>query len=126
MKTDTNDDTKSTTECEGSDVVPCSMVYQSVKLTVDEQLMMNISDNLRDGLEYMQESLIDHDNALGRTTRRNKGVALLIESDIRKIKSSIESLDKQWPRLTTNNQHYIEKEQLYLKITTRLITLSSR
>jgi len=49
-------------------------------------------DAIQIGTEYAQELLIEHDAALGRTTRTNKATAERLEAEIKIMKATIKKL----------------------------------
>ena len=67
---------------------------KSDRIPVDKILLRDILDGLESGLESINEELIKHDAALGRTTRKNQNYAELLEDEIRKIKTTIEKVKK--------------------------------
>ncbi len=63
--------------------------YEPVTISIPEQDLRNILDCLESGLESSQELLIQHDVNFGRTTKKNKMLANILESEIERTKSSI-------------------------------------
>jgi len=63
-----------------------------VKIAVEEALLLNILDTLKDSMSYIEEELAHHDLTLGRTTRKNLSYAELMENDIRTSKRVIKDL----------------------------------
>ena len=66
-------------------------------IKVEETLFCEIYNQLNDSLEYMNDALSDHDNSLGRTTRKNRAYAAVIENDIRTAKRLISELESSLP-----------------------------
>ena len=66
--------------------------YQPEMWTVREDCIYNAIDSIERGLDYAREALVNHDNALGRTTYKNKTWAETIESDIRQMEFSLKCL----------------------------------
>ena len=67
-------------------------VEPKLYITVEKSLLENTCVNLKTALEYVQEALVEHDNALGRTTSKNRRYAQMMESDIEKIQLSINEI----------------------------------
>lgn len=63
--------------------------YEPVTISIPEQDLRNILDCLESGLESSQELLVQHDVNFGRTTKKNKMLANILESEIERTKSSI-------------------------------------
>lgn len=61
-------------------------------IQIPEQDLRNILDCLESGLESTQELLIQHDRNLGRTTKKNKMFAEMMESEIERTKTVIKQL----------------------------------
>lgn len=47
---------------------------------------------IESGLNYARESLSEHDASLGRTTRKNRATAELMEKDIRSMEEALKQL----------------------------------
>ena len=63
--------------------------YEPLMIQIPEQDLRNILDCLESGLESSQELLIQHDVNFGRTTKKNKMLADILESEIERTKNSI-------------------------------------
>ena len=66
-------------------------------IKVEETLFCETFNQLTESLDYLVEALADHDNALGRTTRKNRAYASVIENDIRNTKRLISELGSSLP-----------------------------
>lgn len=66
--------------------------YEPLMIQIPEQDLRNILDCLESGLESTQELLIQHDRNLGRTTKKNKMFAEMMESEIERTKTVIKQL----------------------------------
>lgn len=71
--------------------------YEPLMIQIPEQDLRNILDCLESGLESTQELLIQHDRNLGRTTKKNKMFAEMMESEIERTKTVIKQLKLQLP-----------------------------
>lgn len=61
---------------------------------VEKDLIYALKLAAKNGLEYAEECLTEHDARLGRTIRRNREWAENIESDIKQMKQTLETLAK--------------------------------
>lgn len=79
---------KSITVCNeaGQPVATVEVPYTS--WVMKETTMEFIRESLELGVEYAQESLAAHDASLGRTTRKNKSLAEMIETHIAKMQEA--------------------------------------
>jgi Ribonuclease G/E len=66
-------------------------------IQIPEQDLRNIFDCLESGLESTEELLIQHDVNFGRTTKKNKMLANILESEIERTKTVIKQLKLQLP-----------------------------
>lgn len=71
--------------------------YEPLMIQIPEQDLRNILDCLESGLESTQELLIQHDVNFGRTTKKNKMLAEIMESEIERTKTVIKQLKLQLP-----------------------------
>ena len=71
--------------------------YEPLMIQIPEQDLRNILDCLESGLESTQELLIQHDRNLGRTTKKNKMFAEMMESEIERTKTVIKQLKSSLP-----------------------------
>lgn len=76
--------------------------YQPETVSIPKLEVENIIDALKAGLEHTENVLIDHDNTLGRTTRKNELWAKQLEKDIEFFKTRIKLLKEKLG--TTNHQ----------------------
>jgi len=67
--------------------------YQPTIIEVDESFLLDCKESLEAGLEFTQDSLIEHDASLGRTTFKNKSWAETMEESISKTKSCIKRIE---------------------------------
>lgn len=67
--------------------------YEPEIVSIRKDAICAAHDCLLVGLEYARESLARHDLELGRTTRKNRAAAELIESDVRGIEIAMKTLD---------------------------------
>ncbi len=61
---------------------------------VDEEILRSAHDLLEISLEHVRGSLVEHDAHYGRTILKNKTWALRLESDIRRMEFTLQSLKK--------------------------------
>jgi hypothetical protein len=66
-------------------------------IQIPEQDLRNILDCLESGLESSQELLIQHDVNFGRTTKKNKMLAEMMQSEIERTKTAIKQLESSLP-----------------------------
>lgn len=76
--------------------------YQPKTISIPKLEVENIIDALKAGLEHTESVLIEHDNNLGRTTRKNELWAKQLEKDIEFIKSSLTFLKEKLVGATTH------------------------
>ena len=77
---------------EGASASACHAHYAPECWWMKKDTLYAVAAALRDGLENTQELLINHDSALGRTTRSNRTTAERLESEIAKMELAIEGL----------------------------------
>jgi len=74
-------------------------LYEREMMTLSKDTIYAAKAALRAGLENTQELLIEHDAALGRTTRKNRFIADNYETDIHNMQLAIQSLEAaQWQK----------------------------
>jgi hypothetical protein len=66
--------------------------YQPEIWKVRKDYIYDAIRGLEMGLDYARESLLQHDTNLGRTIRKNKVWAEMMESDIRYIEKALKNL----------------------------------
>ena len=92
---ETNQDTENKPESgSASGAATCSVPYEPVRIAIDETLLLDTLDVLKDSLTYIEEERVNHEATLGRTTRKNQAYAAVIENDMRRAKRSIAELSK--------------------------------
>lgn len=67
-------------------------VVNPVFLSIEETRVLNARRAIRNGIEYAQMCLKDHETALGRTTLKNRSWAERMESDIEEMVSALAML----------------------------------
>lgn len=76
-----------------------SLEYIPEMWTIEKDLVRGLAFSVEAGLEYAQECLIRHDQELGRTTKKNKSWAEIIERDINYMKAMLERVGKYEKRV---------------------------
>jgi len=64
--------------------------YEPEMLTVRKDYIYAAIHAIKNGIEYAQMCLNEHDTALGRTTLKNRNWAETMERDIRQMKQSLD------------------------------------
>ena len=82
--------------------IPVIQEYEPETISIPKLEVENIIDALKAGLEHTESVLIEHDNNLGRTTRKNELWAKQLEKDIEFIKSSLTFLKEKLVGATTH------------------------
>lgn len=72
-------------------------VFDSKLWAVKKEYIYAAIEAVQNGLEYANSILISHDDALGRTTKKNRMWAEVIENDIRQMRQTLEDLRKRCP-----------------------------
>jgi len=67
-------------------------LYEQETVTLPKDVIYAAAAALKAGLDNTEELLIEHDDRLGRTTRKNRLIAENYEADIRNMKRVIEDL----------------------------------
>lgn len=83
---------------------PSNLVFPTMVTFKQEDFSSDISEfksAIENGLEYAQECLAEHDVRLGRTIKRNKEYAQIMEKDISQMRNALERLEKY--EYTQNN-----------------------
>lgn len=66
--------------------------YRPTYWSVDKSIICSAIAVIKSGLDYAESALVEHDSALGRTTRKNRTWAETIEGDIREMKKVLTQL----------------------------------
>ena len=70
------------------------VTYQPTFSQIEKTVAYNVIVALENGVEWVQEALMNHDFNYGRTTRSNEATAKMIERDIEKMKTALEQIRK--------------------------------
>ena len=73
----------------------CTTEYQPEQVIIDKSALDAAKEAIEIGLEYARELIVEYDKVFGRQMRKNRVWCEKMESDIRKMESTLKGLEEK-------------------------------